>query len=146
MQTAAWLPDWPLAKQLMVEHSRAFGVSQRGGGDVGGNGSVIVGWGWKRVCVRGGGMGNWYQGKRFLAETPHCFLRQLMAPNTFAHSHLGPNLRAQPPLVFSSSGSDQRDGCQARLPRNPFVLVMWPSSIGRTMPPFAEPNGNAAAS
>lgn len=57
-------------------------------------------------------------------------------PNTCVHtrSHLSPNLLALPPHVFSSSGSDPHDGCQARLPHNPFVLVMWPSSVGRAVP------------
>lgn len=63
----------------------------------------------EKVVCEGGRDGELVSRQKFLAETPHCFLRQLMAPpqlpNTCVHtrSHLGPNLLTQPPLVFSSS-------------------------------------------
>ncbi|ROL53474.1 hypothetical protein DPX16_20013 [Anabarilius grahami] len=66
---------------------------------------------------------NWYQTHAF---RPLQLMAPPQLPNTCVHtrSHLSPNLLALPPHVFSSSGSDPHDGCQARLLHNPFVLVM----------------------
>lgn len=99
----------------MVEHSRAFGVSQEEEEEMwGGNGSVIVGWGWKG-CVWGGvGMGNWYQGKKIPCWNTSLLPATVNAPSPTSQHMCTHTLAPRPKLTGPA-------------PTRLLVLGVWPA-------------------